>query len=250
MINLTALEWRILLKALILPPSGPLLLGLAGLLCWPRRPRLGFALCAVALGSLWLLATPVISDALTRSAERYPALDPAHLTSGQASAQAIVILGGGVRRHAPEVGADAPSTHADLRLIEGAKIARVTHLPILISGSGGEAAAMRRFLEDDLQVPVRWAESASTTTHENAIFSARLLRKEGIDRIILVTSSSHMVRAAAEFAAAGLDVTAAPAEMWTWDERGALAFVPSVSALYRSHIVLYEYAGRLLQSVF
>jgi uncharacterized SAM-binding protein YcdF (DUF218 family) len=244
---LTALGLRILLKALILPPSGPLLLAVAGLVCWPRRPRLGFTLCALGIGSLWLLATPIISDALARSAEGYPPLDPAHLTASQASAQAIVILGGGVRRNAPEVGGDAPGTHADLRLIEGAKIARATHLPVLISGSGGEAAAMRRFLEDDLQVPVRWLESASATTHENAVYSARLLRKQGIDRIILVTSSPHMVRAAAEFAAAGLQVTAAPAEMWTRDERGALGFVPSVLALYRSHIALYEYAGRLVR---
>jgi uncharacterized SAM-binding protein YcdF (DUF218 family) len=240
-------ELRLFLKALLLPPGSSLWVAVAGLLCWPRRPRLGFVLCAGGIASLWLLSTPVVSDALARAAEGYPPLDPAHLTARQASAQAIVILGGGVRRHAPEVGADAPNTHADLRLIEGAKIARATSLPILISGSPGETAAMRRFLEEDLQVPARWVEPASTTTHENAVFSARLLRKQGIERIILVTSSPHMVRAVAEFTDAGLDVTAAPAEMWTWDERGALALVPTISALYRSHIALYEFAGRLFR---
>jgi len=245
-LKLTALQFRLLLKALLLPPGAPLLLGVAGLLSWPRRPRLGFALCATAIGSLWLLATPIISDALARAAESYPALEPAHLTAAQARAQAIVILGGGVRRRAPEVGADAPGVHADLRLIEGAKIARATHLPILVSGSARETAAMRRFVEEDLQLPVRWAETASTDTHENAEFSARLLRQQGIDRIILVTSSVHMARAAAEFTAAGFDVTAAPAEMWTRDETGALSFVPSVSALERSRTALSEWAGRIV----
>jgi len=67
----------------------------------------------------------------------------------------------------------------------------------------------------------------------------------GIDRIILVTSSTHMVRAVDEFTAAGFEVTAAPAEMWTHDERGVVAFVPTVLALYRSHVALYEWAGRV-----
>jgi len=150
-----------------------------------------------------------------------------------------------VRRNAAEVGGDAPSTYADLRLIEGAKIARATQLPILVSGSAREAAAMRRFVEENLQLPVRWVDTASTNTHEDALYSARLLRREGIDRIILVTSSTHMVRAVAEFTEAGFEVTAAPAEMWTHDERGAVAFVPTILALYRSHVALYEWAGRL-----
>lgn len=243
---MTGLELRILLKQLVLPPCGPLLVGIAGLLFWSRRPRLGLVLCAVGIGSLWLLATPIIADALARAAEGYPALDPTQLNEQQASAEAIVILGGGYRRNAPEAGGDAPNAAGDLRLIEGAKIARATHLPILVSGSLREANAMRRFVEENLQMPVRWVENASGDTHENAIFSARLLRKQGIEHIILVTSSAHMVRAAAEFTAAGLEVTAAPAEMWTWDERGVMAFVPSLLALDRSHSALYEWAGRIV----
>ncbi len=245
---MTALEFRIFLKALVLPPSGLLILGVAGLLVWWRRPRIGFALCAASIGSLWLLATPIVSDALAHVTEGYPAFDPAHLTEMQTRAQAIVILGGGVRRNAPEVGGDAPGIHAGLRLIEGARVARATRLPILISGSPREAAAMRHFMEEDLQLPVRWVEGASKDTRENAVFSARLLRQEGIDRVILVTSSEHMVRAAAEFTAAGLEVTAAPAGMWTHDEPGPLGFVPSISALDRSRTCLYEWIGRLLQT--
>jgi uncharacterized SAM-binding protein YcdF (DUF218 family) len=241
---MTAHEFHVVLRTLILPPAGPLLLGIAGLLFWSRRPRLGFALCAVSIGSLWLLATPLISDALARATEGYPAFDPAHLTRGQGAAQAVVILGGGVRRGAPEVGADAPNTATGLRLIEGAKIARAMHLPILVSGTAREAEAMRRFAEEDLRVPVRWVEAASRDTRENAVFSARLLRPQGIQRIILVTSSAHMVRAVAEFGAAGFDAIAAPADMWTWDERGALALVPSRLALDRSYTALYEWLGR------
>jgi uncharacterized SAM-binding protein YcdF (DUF218 family) len=223
------------------------MLGAVGLACWRRRPRLGFGLCAISIGSLWLLATPFIADALVRSAERYPALDPAHLTPEQARAQAIVILGGGVRRGAPEAGGDAPNEPTALRLVEGAKIARVTQLPVLISGGPREAVAMRRFMQEELQIPVRWTESASKDTRENADFSARILRPAGIGRIILVTSSPHLARAAADFSDAGFEVSAAPAQMWTYDERGALALVPSVQGLTRSHVALYEWAGRLVR---
>jgi uncharacterized SAM-binding protein YcdF (DUF218 family) len=237
---------HILLRSLLLPPASPLLIGMAGLVLWHRRPRLGMALCAVCIVTLWVLCTPILADTLAHATEDYQAFDPAHLTVSQARAQAIVILGGGVR-YAPEVGGDAPSTVADLRLIEGARVARATHLPILMSGSAREAAAMQRFMEADLQLPVRWVESESRDTHENAIFSAAILGTEGIRRIILVTSSPHMTRAAAEFAAAGFEVTAAPAEMVSRDERGALAIAPSVMALYRSHSALYELAGRLVR---
>jgi uncharacterized SAM-binding protein YcdF (DUF218 family) len=152
-----------------------------------------------------------------------------------------------MRRNAPEVGGDAPSGGTELRLIEGARVARATHLPILMSGGADEAAAMRRFMEEDLQLPVRWVESESRNTHENAAFSAAMLGKEGIRRIILVTSSPHMTRAAAEFAAAGFEVTAAPAEMVTRDERGALAIAPSIMGLGRSYSALYELAGRVVR---
>jgi uncharacterized SAM-binding protein YcdF (DUF218 family) len=238
---------HILLRTLLLPPASPLLIGVAGLILWHRRARLGMALCAVCIVTLWALSTPIVANTLGRATEGYPALDPGHLTASQARAQAIVILGGGVRRNAPEVGADAPSAVADLRLIEGAKVARATHLPVLMSGGPDEAAAMRRFMEEDLQLPVRWVESRSRNTHENAVFSAAILGKEGIRRIILVTSSPHMARAAAEFAAAGFEVTAAPAEMMTRDEPGMLAIAPSPMALLRSHSALYELIGRLVR---
>jgi uncharacterized SAM-binding protein YcdF (DUF218 family) len=237
---------RVIARGLILPPAFPLLIAFAGLLLWRRRPRLGFVLCAIGVGSLWLLATPFVADAIARSAENYPALDAAHLTPAQADARAIVILGGGFRHNAPEVGADTPSITGDLRLIEGARVARATHLPVLISGAPPEAASMRRFMEEDLQVPVTWVENQSWTTRQNAQLSARILRPLGIRHIILVTSSPHMTRAVGDFTAEGFEVTAAPANMVTRDEPGLLWFVPSTNALSRSQASLYEWAGRFV----
>lgn len=229
-----------------MPPASPLLIGVLGLILWRRWARLGVTLCAISIVSLWLLSTPFVADTIGHWAEDYPALDPLHLTPAQADARAIVILGGGFRHNSPEIGADTPSTTGDLRLIEGARIARATHLPVMISGAPPEAAAMRRFMEEVLQVPVTWVEGDSWTTRQNAAFSARRLRPLGIDHIILVTSSPHMTRALGDFTAAGFKVTAAPADMVTRDDPGLFWFLPAVHALSRSQQALYEFAGRLV----
>jgi uncharacterized SAM-binding protein YcdF (DUF218 family) len=237
---------RVVLRGLLLPPGGPLLIGIAGLLIWRRRARLGIALCTVSIASLWLLSTPLVADHIAIAAQGYPAIDPAHLAALRDRAGAIVVLGGGFRRNAPETGADAPSPAADLRLIEAARVARATRLPVLVSGSRRETAAMKRFMEESLGVPVRWVEDQSSTTRENAQFSARMLKPLGIDRVVLVTTGTHMTRAAGDFSAAGFTVIAAPAGMVTRDEIGVLGFVPSPEALSRSQTALYEWAGRFV----
>lgn len=86
---LMLLRFKTLLKGVILPPAGPLLLAILGVVLIKRRPLLARACLILGLGSLWLLSTPVVSDALTGLAEHYPPLD-LRSTSG---AQAIVILG-------------------------------------------------------------------------------------------------------------------------------------------------------------
>src|ERR1700722_4053818 len=92
---------KALLRQLILPPAGPLLLAFIGLFWLRHGPRVGRALIGLGLASLWLLSTPVVADALSRLAEHYPPLD----LSRPSGAQAIVILGGGGWRDtAPEYG--------------------------------------------------------------------------------------------------------------------------------------------------
>jgi uncharacterized SAM-binding protein YcdF (DUF218 family) len=199
-----SVDTRAFLKGLTLPPGGLIVLGVAGLVLIRRLPRTARWLCALSILGLWAFATPAVVDPLAQALERYPAFDPEQLTAAQRAAQAIVILGGGIREHAPEYGGDAPAGATLERLIEGAKVARITHLPVLVSGSPREAAAMRRFLIEDLQTPVQWLENASADTHENAVFSARILRAAGVGRIILVTSSLHLPRSVGEFERSGL----------------------------------------------
>src|SRR5690348_6510428 len=87
-------------KLVALPPLAPLLLAIAGLAVIRRHPTTGRRLGILGIVTLWLLATPAVSDLLQRCLDRTPPLVLADATP----AQAIVILGGGTRRFAAEYG--------------------------------------------------------------------------------------------------------------------------------------------------
>jgi uncharacterized SAM-binding protein YcdF (DUF218 family) len=237
---------KALLRSLILPPAGPMILAVVGaLMIWRRRPS-GGPVLALGLGSLWLAATPVIADALSRLTVHYPPLN----LSKPTNAGAIVILAGGSERQfAPEYGGPMVKGALLERLTYGAFVARRTGLSVLISGSPNEANAMRASLNRDFGINPRWEDNKSQDTFENAKFSARILRAAGVKRIILVTSSEHAWRASQEFQDAGLDVVPAPVGLWVPSELGAKGFVPSPAALLQSHVAVYELLGERVRSV-
>jgi uncharacterized SAM-binding protein YcdF (DUF218 family) len=235
-----------LLRTLILPPAGPLLLAFAGAWLLSRRAgargrRLGLALLLAGLGSLWLLALPVVAFPLARLAEREPVLDITNIPP----AQAIVILGGGGERHSAPEYDHLPAAGSQLleRLAYGAYLARRTSLPVLVTGTATETQAMRLSLERDFGVQVRWVEPESRDTFENAEYSARLLRAAGVSRILLVTHATHEYRARREFEASGLNVVPAPTGASDEAPTGARRFVPNATALTHSSEALYELLG-------
>jgi uncharacterized SAM-binding protein YcdF (DUF218 family) len=232
--------FKTILKNLILPPAGPMLLAIIGLLLLQRRPRLARALLALGIGSLWLFSLPVVADRLTRLTQHYPPLDLAQPTQ----AQAIVILGGGgQRQYAPEYGGPAAEPALLERLACGAYIARLTGLPLLVTGNGIEPVAMRASLVRNFGLEPRWFDDRSYDTFDNARNSALLLQADGIRRIVLVTSATHIWRAAHEFSAVGLDVVPAPCGMLSTREFGLPRYLPDVSALERSYLATYELLG-------
>ena len=141
-------------------------------------------------------------------------------------AQAIVVLTGGEPRNR-----------------EAARLQRATGLPLLASGGDGEAALMKRLLERDFGVPVRWTEDRSLSTEENARFSARLLAAQGIRRIVLVTHALHMPRAQRMFADQQLEVTPAPVDFWSRAPRAPRDYLPGTEGLKLTRSALHEIAG-------
>lgn len=239
---------KALARTLILPPAGPLMVALAGLWLMRGDRRLGLILISSAIVFLWICGTPLFADWITRRAEGYPALDP----SQPVQAQAIVIIGGGEERNpAPEYGGSVADDVLLERLAYGAFLAKRTSLPVLISGAPREIMAMNITLARNFGVNVRWIEDQSSDTFENARFSGRILRRAQVRRIVLVTSSTHMWRAAHEFMEVGFEVVPAPVGILTGRELNAFSFVPSAHALSRTNAAIYELLGepmRRLQS--
>jgi uncharacterized SAM-binding protein YcdF (DUF218 family) len=231
---------KTLLRNLILPPAGPLLLATIGALLLRRRPLLARVLLALGLGSLWLLSLPIVADALTGLTEHYPPLDLTQPTQ----AQAIVILGGGGQRaFAPEYGGPAAEPLLLERLAYGAYVAHHTGLPVLVTGNGIEAVAMRASLGRNFGIEVRWLDDRAYDTFDNARNSAQLLRADGVQRIVLVTSASHLWRAAREFTAAGMEVIPAPAGVLAGRDVSPFRYFPEPQALLRSYLATYELLG-------
>jgi len=237
-------ELRIILRTLILPPACLLILGFAGLLLAQRYRRLGTTLVALSLAALWLLSTPLIADGLERTAAHYPALD----LSRPVAAQAIVILGGGgYRQYAPEFHGPAPDYAMYDRLAYGAYVARRTRLPVLVTGYGEEAITMQVSLSRDFGVQTKWVDDVAKDTYDNAHDSARILRAAGITRVVLVTSDTHLWRAAHEFDAAGLSIVPAPADVWA--PREIMRYFPTATGLMRSYDAVYELVGEGVRDV-
>src|SRR5271170_4405556 len=243
---LTLLRFKTLVKLLILPPIGPLLLAIFGIFMMKRRPRLARGCLILGVGSLWLLSTPVISDAVTRLAEHYPPFD----LQSAAAAQAIVILGGGGQRtFAPEYGGPAADPVLLERLSYGAYIARRTGLPILVTGFQIEAVAMRATLKRNFDTDTRWVDDQAYDTFENARNSVRMLKADGVHRVVLVTAASHMWRSVHEFTGAGIEVVPAPVGMFARRDLDISRVLPNPEALRRACAAVNELAGEPVRAL-
>ncbi|MEE8523884.1 MAG: YdcF family protein [Thermoanaerobaculia bacterium] len=232
-------SWTRAVELLVIPPSGFVFLGLAGLaLVRTRWRRLGLTLTACCALSFYLSSTPLIGEACLAALDRYPPIGP----GAEASAEAVVILGAGTRRDAS--GTDAVTPRGRERLAAGAEIHRRSGKPVLVTGYSGRL--MARELEQSFAVPVRWIEGESRTTHESAVLVAPLLRGDGVTRVILVTHFWHMPRATATFRYAGLEVTPAPMGFLAGDRgRPWRRVLPDGDALDFSAAAFHEWFGRL-----
>ena len=238
---------KLIVKLVVLPPNGPLLLIIGGLAIAGRKPATGRRLALAGTLLLVVLAMPIVPTLLIRAFDQTPVFDPSRATD----AQAIVILGGGTRRYAPEYRGATMSGLTLERVRFGARLARVTGLPVLVSGGAlkgapPEAVLMRNALVSEFGVPVRWIETHSHNTRENAEASAAILKAAGIARIILVGHAFDFPRTRHEFEAAGLTVIGAPIGVPSTGPYSALDFVPGLGGLQASYFACYEILANIL----
>jgi uncharacterized SAM-binding protein YcdF (DUF218 family) len=91
---------------------------------------------------------------------------------------------------------------------------------------------------------VRWVEPRAADTRQNALFSAALLRRQGIGAAHLVSHAWHLPRAQGAFARAGFPVHAAPVRRGGLPDATATGnWVPRPDHLAQSWYALREWAG-------
>ncbi len=166
-----------------------------------------------------------------------------------------MVLGGGIFPSAPEYGQAQPGPATAARLRYGIWLSRQTSLPLAFSGGTGrganptqqesEADVAARVALQDYGVKIRWLESKSRDTSENARLMAPILQREGMQRIALVTDATHMQRAVTAFERAGMTVVPSPTGYLTPRRYSLLEWLPSSSGLQASHEVLHEWLGLL-----
>jgi uncharacterized SAM-binding protein YcdF (DUF218 family) len=235
-------------KNFLLPPLSLFIVIALGWLVARRWRRTGHALTALGFLALVLLSLPFVAGSLMQPLQIYPALDPANLPSGPA---AIVILSGDTQSDAPEYRFDIPGPLTLERVRYGAFLQKRTQLPVLVSGGriatqgSSLARQMQATLTKEFGVPVRWIEERSYDTHENAVLSAEMLRRDGISTVFLVTHSWHMRRSMAAFRATGIETIPAPTRFIRAPTGIVEDFIPNASSLRGSYFALHEWIGLL-----
>ncbi len=240
-----------IIQTLLMPPALMLLIMLAGLILLRWSRRYGSILIISGILLLTAASLPVISNTVVSAMENIPALSKEQIKN--TDAKAIVILGGGRYPDAPEYGGDTISTATLERIRYGAYIYKQNSLPILVTGGRvfaymktAEATLMGKVLENDFHTPVRWREDQARNTWENAQYSYRMLAKEKINKIILVTHALHMPRAVMSFEAAGFNVV--PAPLGFHHSRGGFHIfdlLPQADTMKITHDMLHEALGTL-----
>jgi uncharacterized SAM-binding protein YcdF (DUF218 family) len=257
-------SWKPVLTALLLPPVPWLVLVLVGARLIPWRRFFGWMVVLLAVIGIWLSGSAGVGDWMQRAwMSPPPPLSPDRLLALKKSAAAgrpgviVLILGGGREAVAPEYGVASLTPLSLERLRYGVYVSRETGAPMMFSGGLGHAAepgaaeaevaaeiASREFLR-----PLRWTESKSRDTRENAHYSMDVLRELDVKHVVLVTHGWHMPRAVRAFKEAAArdkatwEIVPAPMGLAAEIERPLLRWTPSAEGLQRVRAVWREKLG-------
>ena len=253
-------SWKPVVTALLLPPVPFLVLMLVGARLMFRRRLLAWFIVLLSVVGLWLMCTSAVGGMLIKGLTLPPpALVEADITSlKRAPRTAIVVLGGGRQVLAPEYGISTLNARSVERLRYGLWLSRETGLPVGFSGGVGhgarlgpsEAEIAARIAEREFNRPLRWTESESRDTRENALRTVALLREQGVETIVLVSHDYHMRRALRNFqrAAEGskLKIIAAPMGLPMPGRMSAAQWLPGSDGYQDTRLALHEWLGYLV----
>lgn len=252
-------SWKPFVSALLLPPVPLLVLVLLGARLMFRRRLLAWLLVLLGVVGLWFSCTTALSNAMqTWLLKPPPALGEAQINElKKAPRTAIVVLGGGRNLRAPEYALSTLNERSIERLRFGIWLSRETGLPVAFSGGVGlgadpgttEAEMAARIADREFGRPLKWTETESRDTRENALRSVALLQAQGIEQVVLVTHGYHMPRALRNFERADstgkLRVVPAPMGLPPGGRLRIGDWLPSAKGFDGTRLVLHEWVGRL-----
>ncbi|PSN19781.1 hypothetical protein C7271_05525 [filamentous cyanobacterium CCP5] len=232
-------------------------LAIALILIWQKKRRGTAIAVAAALMILLVGSNGWVATQVVKSLEwRYLPATPLP------NAEAIVVLGGGVKPAIP------PRPWVDLaeggdRIIHGVRLYQAGKAPLLVlsggripwQGGGPPESGDMAAIAAALGVPSQaiWQDPDSLNTYENAVNVRELLESRGIRRILLVTSAMHMPRSLAIFQKQGFEAIAAPTDFLISEQEideprttlagQLLALIPQSENLQDLTRALKEYIG-------
>ena len=258
---------------LLMPPGIWILIALLAIMLLNKKKIWQKSVVIACLLLIWITSTTAFANWFVRVTDHlmhWPKpvdisqITTQNLTKTQPpdAPQAIVILGGGKRRGAlelPEYGYSDVSKESMERLRVGAKLAKQTGLPVLLTGGApdatskddlSEAAVMAMVMKNELGVTAKWTESQSNTTSENAKLSAEILKKEGIKKVYLVTHFWHTPRAQRAFEKEGLQIVPIAhgyqyKNQFEINKLTPVDFLPSSSGVLRIRQIWHELIGQI-----
>jgi len=234
---------------------------IAALITLWKRPKWAAPLMAGALIILLLGSSGWVSKSLVRSLE-WKNLPTAELPQ----AEAIIVLGGGVKAALPprpwiELG------EAGDRIIYASRLYRQGKAPLLVlsggrvdwKGGGSPESADMAEIAQTMGVPASaiLQDPDSHNTYQNAVNVRQILDTKGIKKpVLLVTSAMHMTRSLLIFQRLGIKVIAAPTDFQitqqniaasqnSW-QTVALDLLPDTYYLNQSNKALKEYIGLIV----
>jgi uncharacterized SAM-binding protein YcdF (DUF218 family) len=204
---------------------------------------------AMAAALMWtLLIWPPVEWLLAQPLEAAYPIRPFRAPAGMA---AIVVLSNAVSPPHFERPFALPEQETFRRCEYAGWIYRTTPVPVLASGGSdgaGQAAyaeTMRIFLQRaGVPAGMIWTENVSRSTHENAVYSAEILRRHGVRKIALVVDARSMPRAAACFRREGMEVIPAPSS-WLELSYRLEDWIPGWKPIRGNEETLHELAGLL-----
>ena len=186
------LDWKPLAGALLLPPVPLLLITFLAWRVRARRPIASTLFMLLATIGLWFSMCSITGRWLERQWAPTTALSPTQVSDWRRSLAGrkpvVLVLGGGVQRLAPEYGESNLGPESMARLHYGLWLGRQLQAPVMVSGGIGrsqaagpaEADVAARITSRDYGRSLRWLETGSVDTRDNARKSLQLLRSEGI----------------------------------------------------------------------